>query len=48
MGSSPTPTAMPGISAGRGVWSYKPAQLSSILSPGTSFGSVAFPKGSVI
>jgi hypothetical protein len=35
VGSSPTPTAMPGNSAGRGDWSNIPAQLSSILSPGT-------------
>jgi len=30
---------MPGSSAGRGDWSYKPAQLSSILSPGTNSGA---------
>src|SRR3989442_5970778 len=35
------PTVMPGSSAGRGDWSNTPAQLSSILSPGTKFGSVA-------
>jgi len=28
---------MPGNSAGCGDWSYKPAQLSSILRPGTNF-----------
>ena len=39
VGSIPTPTAMPGSSAGRGDWSYKPAQLSSILSPGTNSGA---------
>ena len=36
-GSNPAPRAMPGNSAGRGDWSYKPAQLSSILRPGTKF-----------
>jgi len=30
---------MPGSSAGRGDWSNIPAQLSSILSPGTNSGA---------
>jgi hypothetical protein len=33
--SNPSTVTMPGSSAGRGDWSNTPAQLSSILSPGT-------------